>query len=114
VAARDSALSTLLESGDKQMKAFVFVRARLSSDIASRLARITEVEEVHRVAGEDCYVVRVRTASAEDLDRLVRNKIECIKAVYSTRTTLILKTIKDQLDNTARRSKAASAVRSGN
>jgi len=94
--------------------AFIFVRARFSSDIASRLARIPEVEEVHRVAGEDCYVVRVKTADVENLDRLVRNKIECIKAVYSTRTTLILKTIKDQPDNTARRSTAASAVRSGN
>lgn len=93
--------------------AFVFVRARFSSDIASRLARIPQVEEVHRVAGEDCYVVRVKTAGVEDLDRLVRNKIECIKSVYSTRTTLILKTIKAQLDDRGRRS-TASVVRSGN
>jgi len=77
--------------------AFVFVQTRLSDGkTAALLARIPEVEELHRIAGEDCYVVRVRVASTDDLGRLVRDKIERIKSVHSTRTTLVLKTLKDK------------------
>ena len=107
-----------MRNGEKMkdpVTAFVFVRARFSNvNIARRLVRIPGVEEVHRVAGEDCYVVRVKTARIEDLDRLVRDKIERIKSVYSTKTTLILKTIKNQIGLSSRRSTASSAVRSGN
>jgi Lrp/AsnC family leucine-responsive transcriptional regulator len=58
--------------------------------------RIPEVEELHRIAGEDCYVVRVRVSSTDQLGRLVSDKIERIKSVSSTRTTLVLKTLKDK------------------
>jgi Lrp/AsnC family leucine-responsive transcriptional regulator len=77
--------------------AFVFVQTQLRDlKTATLLARIPEVEELHRIAGEDCYVVRVRVESTEELGRLVRDKIERIKSVHSTRTTLVLKTLKDE------------------
>ena len=77
--------------------AFVFVQTRFGeSKTATLLSRIPEVEELHRVAGEDCYVVRVRVKSTEQLGRLVRDRIEGIKSVLSTRTTLVLKTLKDK------------------
>jgi len=77
--------------------AFVFVQTRLRERrTATLLARIPEVEELHRIAGEDCYVVRVRVSNTEQLGRLVRDKIERIKSVLSTRTTLVLKTLKDE------------------
>jgi Lrp/AsnC family leucine-responsive transcriptional regulator len=77
--------------------AFVFVQTRpLETRTATQLARIPEVEELHRIAGDDCYVVRVRVSNTEHLGRLVRDKIERIKSVQSTRTTLVLKTLKDQ------------------
>lgn len=77
--------------------AFVFVQAEFrEAKTAALLARIPEVEELHRIAGEDCYVVRVRVASTDELGRLVRDRIERIKAVRSTRTTLVLKTLKDK------------------
>ena len=91
--------------------AFVFVRTQLrESKTASLLARIPEVEELHRIAGEDCYVVRVRVSNTEELGRLVRDKIERIKSVHSTRTTLVLKTLKDKLAMQPQRSSASSAV----
>src|SRR6266705_4509855 len=75
--------------------AFVFVQTQLRDlKTATLLARIPEVEELHRIAGEDCYVARVRVESTEELGRLVRDKIERIKSVHSTRTTLVLKTLK--------------------
>jgi Lrp/AsnC family leucine-responsive transcriptional regulator len=77
--------------------AFVFVRTQLRDlKTATLLAKIPEVEELHRLAGKDCYVVRVRVESTEELGRLVRDKIERIKSVHSTRTTLVLKTLKDE------------------
>ncbi|MEK6320377.1 MAG: Lrp/AsnC ligand binding domain-containing protein [Acidobacteriota bacterium] len=77
--------------------AFVFVQTQFrEAKTAGLLARIPEVEELHRIAGEDCYVVRVRVASTEELGRLVTDKIERIKSVHSTRTTLVLKTLKDK------------------
>ncbi len=77
--------------------AFVFVQTQLRDlKTATLLAKIPEVEELHRIAGEDCYVVRVRVESTEALGRLVRDKIERIKSVHSTRTTLVLRTLKDE------------------
>ena len=79
------------------MIAFVFLQtAPHRGDPATFVARIPEVEEVHRVAGEDCYIVRVRVANTEELGCLVRDKIERIKSVSSTRTTLVLKTLKEK------------------
>lgn len=78
------------------LTAFVFVQTEFRDDkTAALIARIPEVEELHRIAGEDCYVVRVRVASTDELGRLVRDKIERIKSVHSTRTTLVLKTLKE-------------------
>ena len=94
--------------------AFVFVQTQLrESKTASLLARIPEVEELHRIAGEDCYVVRVRVTGTEELDRLVRDKIERIKSVKSTRTTLVLKTLKDKPQARQFNKPAARAPRTG-
>jgi Lrp/AsnC family leucine-responsive transcriptional regulator len=77
--------------------AFVFLQTLPQhSDTVKFMTRIPEVEEVHRVAGEDSYIVRVRVANTEDLGRLVRDKIETIRDVSSARTTLVLKTLKDK------------------
>src|SRR6266705_3000009 len=94
--------------------AFVFVQTQLRDlKTATLLARIPEVEELHRIAGEDCYVARVRVESTEELGRLVRYKIERIKSVHSTRTTLVLKTLKEEPAPHPKRSSASSAIRSG-
>ena len=90
--------------------AFVFVQTQLhAAKTAENLAQIPEVEELHRVAGEDCYVVRVRVGNTGELDRVVR-EIERIRSVHSTRTTLVLKTFKDKSELHRQRSSASSAV----
>lgn len=82
---------------EHELLAFVFIQTQPRERAAAmRLARLSEVEELHRIAGEDCYVVRVRVASTEELGRLIRDKIERIKSVHSTRTTLVLRTLKDK------------------
>ncbi len=78
--------------------AFVFVRSQeLPGDMStgSHLAEIPEVLEVHHVAGEDCYLVKVRAAETEALGRLLREKFGSIPSVSSTRTTIVLETVKE-------------------
>ncbi len=80
------------------LTAFILVRAdeRVGSlEAALRLAKLPEVQELHHVAGEDCYLVKVRVADAAELGRLLREKVGAIESVTSTRTTIVLETIKE-------------------
>lgn len=78
--------------------AFIFVIAdeRTGTDDAGRsLAAIPEVQEVHHVAGEDCYLVKVRIADTEALGDLLRQRFAAIESIRSTRTTIVLSTLKE-------------------
>ncbi len=78
--------------------AFVHVRADEGIKAAGTeraLASIPEVEELHHVAGEDCFLLKVRASDTADLARLLRERIGEIPAVRSTRTTIVLATVKD-------------------
>ncbi len=63
--------------------------------IARTLARMPEVLEVHHVAGEDCFLVKLRARDAEHLGELLKRKIGRIPGVRSTRTTIVLGTEKE-------------------
>ncbi len=78
--------------------AFVFVRASERGgepETRTRLAELAEVQEVHHVAGEDCFLVKVRAADTESLGRLLRDRIGAIETVHGTRTTIVLETVKE-------------------
>ncbi|MGH9370505.1 MAG: Lrp/AsnC family transcriptional regulator [Vicinamibacterales bacterium] len=80
------------------MLAFVAVRSdEVASDdrIARELAEAPEVLEVHHVAGDDCYLIKVRCQDAEHLGQLLRTRIGRIGGVRSTRTTIVLNTVKE-------------------
>jgi Lrp/AsnC family transcriptional regulator, leucine-responsive regulatory protein len=80
------------------MLAFVAVRSdEVASDehVARDLSETPEVLEVHHVAGEDCYLVKVRCRDAEHLGQLLRTRIGRIKGVRSTRSTIVLETVKE-------------------
>lgn len=59
------------------------------------LAAIPEVLEVHDVAGEDSYLLKVRVKDTEDLSRLMRQELKNVPNVASTKTTIVLQTIKE-------------------
>ena len=59
------------------------------------LSEIPEVQEVHYVAGEDAFLVKVRVADPEDLGRLTRDKIAAVATVQSTQTAIVLSTYKE-------------------
>ncbi|SIN74322.1 transcriptional regulator, AsnC family [Singulisphaera sp. GP187] len=78
--------------------AFTYVRSddRVGGiDSAQMLAEIPEVQEVHHIAGEDCYLIKIRVADVEALGKLLREKIGVIPAIRSTRTTIVMETLKE-------------------
>jgi Lrp/AsnC family leucine-responsive transcriptional regulator len=80
------------------LTAFVFVRTEErvgAGTIGEALSRIPEVLEVHHVAGEDCYLLKVRVADTEALSGLLRDGLGRLKGVASTRTTVVLRTEKE-------------------
>jgi len=75
--------------------AFVSVRSDAptgETDLGERLALVPGVQEVHHIAGEDCFLVKVRTADARSLGRLLRDGIGGLGSVR-TRTTIVLETL---------------------
>ena len=81
--------------------AFTFVRSNDRPggiQTAEKLAEIPEVLEVHHVAGEDCFLVKVRAADTEALGRLLRERLGKIPTITSTRTTIVLETVKESSD----------------
>ena len=86
---------------DRGLLAFVFVKAEEAPGemvTGDRLAAIDDVLEVHHVAGEDCYLVKVRVAGTEELGRLLRCEFGAIASVTSTRSTIVLETVKETID----------------
>ena len=80
------------------MTAFLLIRTDDrpgDTKTAHRLAEIPEVEEVHYVAGEDCFLLKIRYGANEDLGRLLKEKIGAVMAVKSVRTSIVLETIKE-------------------
>jgi len=83
---------------DLPILAFVAVRSdEIGTDdqVAQTLAKIPEVLEVHHVAGDDCYLIKVRARDAEHLGVLLRTRFGRIPGVRSTRTTIVLETVKE-------------------
>ena len=85
------------EKLDRPHVAFVMVTLSEGNEFASDepiVARICEepdVLEFHRIAGEDCYLVKMRTRTNKDLEHLLR-RIRSIRGVARTRTTIALST----------------------
>lgn len=78
--------------------AFMFIRSNDrpgAVGTAARLAEIPEILELHHVAGEDCFLAKVRARDAEALGRLLRERLAGITTITSTRTTIVLESVKE-------------------
>ncbi len=51
--------------------------------------------EVHNVAGEDCFLIKVRVQDTSHLASLIREKVRSLPSIRSTRTTIVLETAKE-------------------
>ena len=82
------------------LTAFIYVKANDKvgeHETGERLKQHPNVLEVHHIAGEDCYLVKVRATDTEELGRMLRSDIGQMPGVSSTRTTIVLGTLKESL-----------------
>ena len=63
----------------------------IDDPIVARICEESDVLEFHRIAGQDCYLVKVRTSTNKELEQLLR-RIRMIRGVSRTRTTMVLST----------------------
>ena len=82
--------------------AFIFMRVDDRDDVvgseevtAEALAALPSVLELHHLAGEDCFLLKVRARDTDDLYRILRDDFGPFKAIRGTRTTIVLKTVKE-------------------
>lgn len=84
----------------QKLLAFILIRSSegftCSSKTAQALAKIPEVQEVHHIAGEDCFLIKVRTEDSASLMNLMRNSLQKIPNIASTKTIIVLETVKEQ------------------
>ncbi len=82
----------------RALLAYIQVKANgpvVDLKVAKEISKIPEVQEVHIVAGEDSYLVKVRVADPDALTHLLRTKFASIKSVRTTNTTIVLETVKE-------------------
>ncbi|HEY1175688.1 MAG TPA: Lrp/AsnC ligand binding domain-containing protein, partial [Phytomonospora sp.] len=79
---------------DAGTAAFVALRfdPAAKADVNERLAEEPCVLEVHEVAGEDCYWVKVRVSGTDALADAL-DRMRAFPSVRSTATTIVLRTI---------------------
>ncbi|MCB0076273.1 MAG: Lrp/AsnC family transcriptional regulator [Anaerolineales bacterium] len=81
-----------------RLLAFIYVRSNEgpgSPDTSRFLSTLPEVQEIHHIAGEDCFLVKVRVADTQALARLLRERLGSHESIQSTRTTIVLETVKE-------------------
>ena len=83
---------------DQRLLAFVALRTTDrpgETRVAQTLLGIPEVLEIHHVAGDDCLLLKVRARDPEHLSQILRDRLGSLDGVRSTRTTIVLESIKE-------------------
>ncbi|HNG73452.1 MAG TPA: Lrp/AsnC family transcriptional regulator [Candidatus Obscuribacter sp.] len=84
-----------IDSSKIGLKLCAFVRVTtegVGSELGKSLYRFKEVEEVHSVAGEECLLLKVRTADTDSLSHFL-DEIRRVKGVRKTITSIVLTTV---------------------
>jgi Lrp/AsnC family leucine-responsive transcriptional regulator len=82
----------------KDVTAFVGVgieHPKYFDGFVKKVLALPEVLECHRVAGQDSYLLKVRTTNTRRLDRLLVETLRTIAGVTRTFTTIVLSTAKE-------------------
>lgn len=83
----------------KDITAFIGVsieHPKYFDSFAKKVMGLPEVLECHRVAGQESYVLKVRTENTGSLDRLLVENLRVIPGVTRTQTTIVLASIKEE------------------
>jgi len=83
----------------KDITAFIGVsieHPKYFDGFARKVLAMPEVLEAHRVAGQDSYILKVRTRNTKTLDTLLVETLRTISGVTRTHTTIVLTSIKEE------------------
>jgi Lrp/AsnC family leucine-responsive transcriptional regulator len=83
----------------KDITAFIGVtieHPKYFEGFAKKVMALPEVLEAHRVAGQDSYILKVKTANTRTLDQLLVETLRTISGVTRTHTTIVLTSIKEE------------------
>jgi Lrp/AsnC family leucine-responsive transcriptional regulator len=78
--------------------AFIFIKSNEGpgkASVSKQLAKIPDVLELHHIAGEDCYLLKVRAKDPLSLIHFMREKIGKVPGIISTKSTIVLETLKE-------------------
>ena len=84
---------------DAGLIAFVMIRtsdASAERGAGALLAAMPHILEVHRVVGDACFIVKARVRDTEALDAMLETIVR-IPSIVSTRTTVVVRTMKETL-----------------
>ena len=79
------------------LTAYVQIRAKALANgrLAVQLAGVHGVQEVHQIAGEDGYLLKLRVADNAELGSVLRDELMMLEGVEATKTNIVLNTIKE-------------------
>ena len=83
----------------KSLLAFVFVtdaKPSIGFDTAGALQGVTGLEELHKIAGDDCYLLKIRASGTDELNRIIETQINPVQSVTRVRTTIVLKPVAER------------------
>ena len=83
---------------NRAMVAFVFVETQEAASrtaVAKSLARVPAIQEIHFIAGPDRFLIKLRVAGPEELNRLLQDDIGSIPGIARTCTHVVLETLKE-------------------
>lgn len=86
------------EALDLNLLAFIFIKSSEgpgNATVAKQLAKLPEILELHHIAGEDCYLAKVRAKDPLSLVQFMRDKFSKLKGITNTKTTIVLQTVKE-------------------
>lgn len=83
----------------KSLLAFVFVTDAKPSrgfDTAAALSGVTGLEELHKIAGDDCYLLKIRASGTDELNQIIETQINPVQSVTRVRTTIVLSAVTER------------------
>ena len=87
------------EALNLKLLAFIFIKTSEgpgNAAVAKQLVKIPEVLELHHIAGDDCYLLKIRAQDPQSLIRLMRERFSKLSNIISTKTTIVLETLKEE------------------
>lgn len=82
---------------NQSLTAFVHlsVAAGHHAALSVRLCSVTGVQDVHQIAGEDGFLLKLRVSDNAELGRILAEEISLLDGVHQTRTSIVLNTHKE-------------------